>query len=101
MISTLLFFLKTIPSEILYHEIIPCVPKYGLTNIFLQQYIVKLKFYQQLQEYLHLEDADLKKDVFLNFTETESYVYEKDGILLCANLCPKQKKIVDYVCILS
>ena len=101
MISTLVSCLKMLPREIIHHEIVPYVPKYGLTKFFLQQYIVRLQFYQQLQQYLHLQDVDLKNDVFLNFKENESYLYEKDGILLYANFCPKQKKIIDYVCILS
>ena len=101
MVPILVSLLKTIPTEILYHKIIPFVPKHGLTKNFLQEYIVKLQFYQQLQEYLHLEDVNLKRDVFLNFTRNDSYVYEKDGILMYANFCPKQKKIIDYVCILS
>ncbi len=101
MIDTIMSTLKYIPNEIIYTNIIPYIPKYELSSSFLRKFIMKLLFYQQIQEYLHLEDIDLKRDVFLNFSVKKPYVYEKNGILLHANFCPRKRKIIDYVCILS
>ena len=101
MIDTIMSTLKYIPSEIIYTNILPYIPKYDLSPSFLRKFTMKLLFYQQIQKFLHLKDVDLKRDVFLNFSVKKPYVYEKNGILLYADFCPKNRKIVDYVCILS
>ena len=101
MIDTVMSTFKYIPSEIIYANIIPYIPKYELSPSFLRKFTMKLLFYQQIQEYLHLKDVDLKRDVFLIFSAKEPYVYEKNGILLYADFCPKKRKIIDYVCVLS
>lgn len=72
------FLLLPIPQEIVYHYIIPLVPKFHLSNYILQLQLKRIYLVKYIQ-YLFIDDKKkVMKDVWKHYNNEHYYIYESE-----------------------
>ena len=90
-----------IPPEIVFHEIIPYVPCFQLSNKVLQLQRNRVIMYSIIQQELLIECNSLRRFLFSHYDGRSLFTYETPSLYLFVHIQPQTKKVLDYLYILS
>lgn len=90
-----------IPPEIVFHEIIPYVPCFQLSDKVLQLQRNRVIMYSIIRKELSIECESLQRFLFSRYDGRSLFTYETPSIYLFVHIQPQTKKVLDYLYILS
>lgn len=86
-----------LPSEIVYHLIVPYIPFVELTSEKIQLQRQRMKLWSRIQKFLNIYDLSVKRDILENYNnfDTLEYVYDQSDLFLYMSFSTSDLSYID------
>jgi len=86
-----------LPSEIVYHLIVPFIPFVELTSEKIHLQRQRMKLWSRIQEFLNVYNLSVRRDILENYNDFDAleYVYDQSNLFLYISFSTSELNSID------